>query len=118
MIKDLLGGGMNGIDLAVMHLVRSHEANPGMMVVLVVPVEELTAEAPRILDAAEASGVLSAFAPSFILAQSYYVLVGSARRKLLIEGPRYQRSACSGVCGANADRTYKACAAERNRKSA
>ena len=35
MIKDLLAGGVNGIHLSVMHLVRSHEANPGMVVVLV-----------------------------------------------------------------------------------
>jgi hypothetical protein len=48
MIKDLLAGGVNGIHLSVMHLVRSHEANPGMVVVLVVPVEEPTTEAPRI----------------------------------------------------------------------
>ena len=41
--------------------------------------------------------VLSAFAPGFILAQPCYVLVRSARRKLLSEGPRYQRS-CSLRC--------------------
>jgi hypothetical protein len=41
--------------------------------------------------------VLSAFAPSSILAQSCYVLVRSAHRKLLSEGPRYQRS-CSLRC--------------------
>jgi hypothetical protein len=46
---------MNGVDLAVVHLVRSHEADPGMVMVLVIPVDELPAEASGVLDAAEAS---------------------------------------------------------------
>ena len=45
---------MDGVDLTVVHLVRGHEADPGMVMVLVVPVEELTAEASGVLDAAEA----------------------------------------------------------------
>jgi hypothetical protein len=53
-IEDLLAGGVNGIDLAVMHLVRGHETDPGMVMVPVVPVEELTAETPGVLDAAKA----------------------------------------------------------------
>jgi hypothetical protein len=35
-IEGLLAGGVDGIHLAVMHLVRGHQADPGMMVVLVV----------------------------------------------------------------------------------
>jgi hypothetical protein len=31
---------MHGVDLTVMHLVRRHEADPGMVMVLVVPVKE------------------------------------------------------------------------------
>ena len=45
---------MNGVGLAVMHLVRGHEADPGVVVVLVIPIEEPAAEAPGVLDAAEA----------------------------------------------------------------
>ena len=37
-----------------MHLVRRHQADPGMVMVLVVPVEEPTAKASGVLDAAEA----------------------------------------------------------------
>ena len=37
-----------------MHLVRGHQADAGVMMVLVVPVEEAAAEAPGVLDAAEA----------------------------------------------------------------
>ena len=47
---------MNGIDLAVMHLVRSHQPDPGMAMVPVVPGEEVPAEASGVLDAAEAFG--------------------------------------------------------------
>ena len=46
--------GMDGIGLAVMHLVRGHQADAGMVVVLVVPIEEVAAEGSGVLDAAEA----------------------------------------------------------------
>ena len=39
-----LPDGMNRIGLTIMHLVRRHETDPGVMVVLVVPAEELAAE--------------------------------------------------------------------------
>ena len=54
LIKSGLAGRVNGVYLAVMHLVRGHEADPGMVMVLVVPIEEAAAEAPGILDATEA----------------------------------------------------------------
>jgi hypothetical protein len=47
---------MNGIGLAVMNLVRRHQTDAGMTMVLVVPVEEAAAEAPGVLDAAEPLG--------------------------------------------------------------
>ena len=53
MIEGLLAGGMNGVGLAVMNLVRGHQTDPGVVMVLIVPVEELTAEAFGVLDAAE-----------------------------------------------------------------
>ena len=53
-IEGLLARGVNGISLAVVDLVRGHEANPSVMVVLVVPVEEWAAEGLGILDAAKA----------------------------------------------------------------
>jgi hypothetical protein len=39
-----------------MHLVRGHQADPGVVVVLVVPIEEFPAKASGVLDAAEAFG--------------------------------------------------------------
>ena len=51
--QDVLTGGMDGVGLAVMHLVRGHQADAEVMVILVVPGEEAAAEAPGILDAAE-----------------------------------------------------------------
>ena len=47
---------MDGIDLAVVHLVGRHQADAGMVVLLVVPIEEAAAEASGVLDAAEALG--------------------------------------------------------------
>jgi len=54
LIEGDLAGRVDGIDLAIMHLVRRHQADPGMVMVLVVPVEEPTAKASGVLDAAEA----------------------------------------------------------------
>ena len=44
--------------LAVMHLVRGHQADADVMVLLVIPGEEAAAEGPGILDATEALGKL------------------------------------------------------------
>ena len=49
-----LPGGVHGVDLAVMHLVRRYQAGSGVVMISVVPVEERTAEGSGILDAAEA----------------------------------------------------------------
>ncbi len=44
------------VDLAVVDLVRGHQPETGMVVILVVPGEELPTELPGIFDAAEALG--------------------------------------------------------------
>ena len=54
LIEGELAGRVNGVHLVVMHLVRGHEDDSGMVMVLVVPIEETAAEAPGILDATEA----------------------------------------------------------------
>jgi len=51
-VEGELASRVNGVDLAVMHLIRGHQADPGMVMVLVVPVEEPATKAPGILDAA------------------------------------------------------------------
>ena len=66
-IEGGLACGVNGIGLAVMHLVRGHQADPGVVVVLIVPVEERTAEAAGVLDAAEALGELRLVFKGFAL---------------------------------------------------
>ena len=47
---------MDGLRLAVVHLVRRHQSDADVMVILVIPGEETAAEGPGILDAAEALG--------------------------------------------------------------
>jgi hypothetical protein len=55
-VESDLASGVHGIGLAVVHLVRGHETDPGVVMVLVVPIEELAAEASGIFDAAEMFG--------------------------------------------------------------
>src|SRR5580658_6795835 len=53
LIEGELARRVNGVDLSIVHLIRGHEADPGMMMVLVVPIEEAATETSGILDAAE-----------------------------------------------------------------
>src|SRR6202051_596113 len=56
LIEGDLAGGVNGVGLTVVDLVRRHQADPGMVMVLVVPVKEASAESFSVLDAAKAFG--------------------------------------------------------------
>ena len=47
---------MDGFGLSVMDLIGRHQAETGMVMVLIVPGEEATAEVLGVLDAAEAAG--------------------------------------------------------------
>ena len=58
LIKDRLAGGVDFIGLPVVDLVGRHQADAEMMVVAVVPGEEMPAEGLGILDAAKALGKL------------------------------------------------------------
>ena len=49
---------MNGVGLAVMHLIRGHQADADVMVILVIPGEEAAAEGPGVLDATKTFGEL------------------------------------------------------------
>ena len=53
-VEGVLSGGMDGIGLAVMDLVRGHQPETNMVMLLTVPGEELAAELACILNAAEA----------------------------------------------------------------
>ena len=53
LIEGLLACGVDGIYLAIVDLVWGHEADAGVVVVLVIPGEELAAEGLGILDATE-----------------------------------------------------------------
>ena len=79
LVKGELAGGVNGVDLTVMNLVRGHEADPGMVMVLVVPVEEFPAEASGILNAAEAFGKARLIFQRFEVAFGKRIVVGRVR---------------------------------------
>ncbi len=68
--------GVNGVGLAVVHLVRRHQADTGMVMVLVVPIEEVAAEASGILNAAEALGELRLVLECLEVAFGERVVVG------------------------------------------
>jgi hypothetical protein len=57
-IEGLLARGMDLVGLAIMDLIGGHQADTQMMVVLVVPVEEGSAEGLGVLDGAEPLGEL------------------------------------------------------------
>jgi hypothetical protein len=48
-----LPGRVNSVHLSEMHLIRRHQADPGMVVILVVPIEEPAAETPGVLNVLE-----------------------------------------------------------------
>ena len=55
-IKCVLACGVNGIGLTVVDLVRCHQADPGVVMALIVPIEKAAQKLFGILDAAEALG--------------------------------------------------------------
>jgi len=75
----VLAGGVDGIGLAVMHLVRGHESDAGVVVVLVIPIEESSAEALGVLDAAEALGEARLVFQGLEVAFGEGVVVGRVR---------------------------------------
>jgi hypothetical protein len=92
MVKGDLAGGVNGVDLAVMHLIRGHETDPGVVMVLIVPIEEAAAETSGVFDAAET------FWEFGLVFQGFEVAFG--------EGivPRLRRGRLLDVCGRLCDR--------------
>ena len=56
--EDFLAGGVEFVGLTVVELVGRHQADAHMVVVLIVPVEESSAEGLGVLDAAEPLGEL------------------------------------------------------------
>ena len=79
LIESDLAGGVNGIGLAIMHLVGRHQADSGMVMVLVVPVEEAAAEASGILDAAEAFWEAWLILQRLEVAFGEWIVVGGVR---------------------------------------
>jgi len=52
-VESFLAGCVDLVGLTVVDLVRRHQADASMVVVLIIPIEEATAEGLRILDAAD-----------------------------------------------------------------
>src|SRR5665213_2071737 len=79
LIERELASGVDGIGLTVVHLVRSHQTDAAMVVILVVPIEEAAAEASGVLDAAEALGELRLVLECLEVALRERVVVGHVR---------------------------------------
>jgi hypothetical protein len=78
---------VNGIDLAVVHQIRGHQADPGMGMVLIVPDEKCATETFCVLDAAEA------FGKARLILQGLEVAFGER------VVPRFRRGRLLDVCG-------------------
>ena len=64
-VKGDLAGGVDLVGLTVVHLVGRHQADAGMVMVLIVPIEEAATERLGVLDAAEALRKLRLIFPWF-----------------------------------------------------
>ena len=70
---------MDGVGLTVMHLIGRHQTDAGMVMLLIVPIEEAAAERFGILDAAEALWELRLVFHGFEVAFRERIVVGSVR---------------------------------------
>src|ERR1019366_1964025 len=52
-VESFLAGGVDLVALTVVDLVRRHQADASMVMILIIPIEEAAAEGLRILDAAK-----------------------------------------------------------------
>src|SRR5471032_194133 len=75
-IESFLACRVDRVDLAVMDLIGRHQAEAGMMVILIVPAEKAPAECLGVLDAAEALGELRLIFQGFEVAFRERVVVG------------------------------------------
>jgi hypothetical protein len=78
-IKGGLAGSVDCVGLAVMHLIGRHQADAGMVMLLIVPIEEAAAERLGILDAAEAPWKLRLVFHGFEVAFRERIVVGGVR---------------------------------------
>ena len=79
LIERELASGVDGIGLTVVYLVRCHQTDAAMVVILVVPIEEVAAEASGVLDAAKALGELRLVLECLEVAFRERVVVGHVR---------------------------------------
>ena len=70
---------MDGVGLTVMHLIGRHQTDAGMVMLLIVPIEEPAAERFGILDAAEALWELRLVFHGFEVAFRERIVVGRMR---------------------------------------
>ena len=70
---------MDCVGLTVMHLIGRHQADAGMVMLLIVPIEEAAAERLGILDAAEAPWKLRLVFHGFEVAFRERIVVGGVR---------------------------------------
>src|SRR5277367_175470 len=79
MIEGDLARRVNGVDLSVVYLIRGHQADPGVVMILVVPIEEAATETSGVLDAAEAFGKARLILQGLEVAFGERVVVGRVR---------------------------------------
>ena len=78
-IEGVLACGVNGIGLTVVDLVRCHQADPGMVMVLILPIEKVATESFGVLDATEALREARLILEGFEVALGERIVVGGMR---------------------------------------
>src|ERR1700686_5240124 len=78
-IEGVLAGGVGCVGLTVMHLIGRHQTDTGMVMLLIVPIEESSTERLGILDAAEALWKLRLVFHGFEVAFRKGIVVGGVR---------------------------------------
>jgi len=96
LIEGDLAGGVNGVGLTVVDLVRRHQADPGMVMILVVPVKEASTESFSVLDTAKAFGEPGLILQCLEVAFGERIVVGSVRA-VMRSGHAERPSGRSGV---------------------
>ena len=74
-VEGFLAGCVDLVGLTVVDLVRRHQADASMVMILIIPIEEATAERLCVLDAAEPTGIMISYEdPQSLTAKADYVL--------------------------------------------
>lgn len=96
-VQNDLAGGMDGVGLAIMDLVRGHETDANVVVILIVPGEEAPAERLGVLDASEALGEIRLIFQGLEMAFREGIVVGGMGAAVGFGDAQIGEQLCGGL---------------------